>query len=250
MNTSNSMNLSEKMARAELYLKALLGVDVFPKYIIEHKNDVSLEVSETKGFEVPAAAKYDIGTGVHTILISDNLPLYEYLMVHELTHVWDDDNYTQGDKIRYCGLRGYTEYHASQNELMYLLGLCKTADEKFSMKTKIEVLAGEITVEEYVELKRQHASELFASSLFTQDVEVMISSLGALFNYFGLRSICKMYSFDYEEIVDNSAFLQRLSTMEFVTFNQMMQGWLDETSINTIINGFACVENRLLSYIR
>ena len=29
-----------------------------------------------------------------------------------------------------------------------------------------------------------------------------------------------------------------------------MQGWLDERSINTIINGFACVENRLLSYIR
>ena len=96
----------------------------------------------------------------------------------------------------YC--HSFEWYHASQNELMYLLALCKAADEKFSMKTKIEVLAGEITVEEYVELKRQHASELFASSLFTQDVEVMISSLGALFNYFGLRSICKMYSFDYE----------------------------------------------------
>lgn len=118
------------------------------------------------------------------------------------------------------------------------------------MKTQVEVLAGKMTVEDYIEIKYKHASELFKGVLFEQDVEVLITSLGALFNYFGLRSICKMYSFDYKENVDNTAFLDRLSVMEFVAFNQMMQGWLNDTTINTIINGFAAVASRFLNDIK
>lgn len=241
--------MSNIYAETEKCFMKLEGCDSFPAYEIEFKS-ASLERADCIGFEAAASTKYDCQTGKHTLVISDNLPQYRYLLIHEFTHILDDERYVNGDKIKYVGLRGYSEYHASQNELMFLLGLRKNNENSFSMYTQIETLGGKMSVAEYVELKRKHAEKLFSSDMFLKNIDVLISALGVLFNYWGLRSICKMYATDYEEIIDNAAFLLHLSSREFAAFNHMMQGWLDENTINTIINGYANVTNRLLKSLK
>ena len=49
-----------------------------------------------------------------------------------------------------------------------------------------------------------------------------------LYNYFGVRSICKMYAKDYTEEVDNTIIIQKLSKVLFEEINSFMVGWFNE----------------------
>lgn len=213
-----------------------MGIKKFPVYELQTK-EASKSTADYRGFEVAASTSYQPEIKKHTLLVSTNLTLSKYLIFHEFTHILDSEVYVKGDKVRYAGLSGFTEYHASQVELVQLLG-ANTIEEVplFSMKTNINVLAGEKSVYQYVDEKYRHAIELFSRTDFPADLDTLKSAIGVLYNYFGLRSICEEYSIDYKENINNEAFLNYIPSQFFGILNSLMHGWLDEEKIELSIN--------------
>ena len=70
-----------------------------------------------------AFTAYQTQTNKHTLVVSTNLKLAKHLIFHEFTHIYDSYRYVKGDKVRCAGLSGFTEYHASQVELVQLLNV-------------------------------------------------------------------------------------------------------------------------------
>lgn len=229
-------NLSiEKIKRFENEFKQFMGLKDFPTYQLTTK-EVSLAVADTRGFDSAASTFYDPKTKAHTLQISTNLILSEYLVFHELTHILDADIYANGESIRYTGLSGYTEYHASQIELMQLLG-AKSVDStiSFKMNTIISTFSGDKSISQYIREKQKHAIQLFSRADFPADINTIKSAFGVLYNYWGLRSICEMYASDYVEEVQNDVFLKFIPTTHFCLMNTMMHGWLSKQDIEKSI---------------
>lgn len=229
------MDISKQLNIFVNEYKNFMGIKQFPKYTLQ-THEVSKSTADLQGFEVAASTFYQPLTGQHTLLISTNLNLYKYLMFHEFTHMHDSELYVNGDKMRYAGLSGYTEYHASQVELVQLLG-AKTIDTalSFSMNTIISTFAGDKSVLQYVQEKYQHAIDLFSRTDFPANVNTLKSAFGVLYNYWGLRSICEMYATDFVETIDNEAFIKVIPTFNFTLQNNLMHGWLDKTKIDLSI---------------
>lgn len=229
-------SLQKQLKIYEDQFQYFMGIQKFPVYELQTKK-ASKFTAEFRGFEVAASASYQPQNNSHTLLVSTNLTLSRYLIFHEFTHILDSEMYVKGDKVRYAGLSGFTEYHASQVELVELLGANTIEDVPlFSMNTNINVLAGEKGVHQYVEEKYRHAIELFSRTDFPADLETLKSAIGVLYNYFGLRSICEEYSIDYKENENNMAFLKYIPTQLFSILNSLMHGWLDEEKIELSIN--------------
>ena len=93
-----------------------MGISQFPEFDLKTKF-ASLAIADSQGFDSAAVTAYQPITGQHSLCVSTNLELSKYLMFHEFTHMYDSEIYVNGDKVRYAGLSGYTEYHASQVEL-------------------------------------------------------------------------------------------------------------------------------------
>ena len=119
---------------------AFMKLDRMPLYILESKK-VSLLKTENEGFDSIAQALYKPNTQDHTLIIADNIIIEPYILYHEFTHILDDEIYARGDKVKYFSLSGYTEYHASQVELLILLG-AKSVKEKiaFSVFNNIKTI--------------------------------------------------------------------------------------------------------------
>lgn len=216
--------------------KNFMKISNFPKYSLKtHK--VSIATADSQGFEIAASASYQPLTGEHSLLISTNLLFSKHLLFHEFTHIYDSELLVNGDKKRYGGLSGYTEYHASQIELLSLLE-AKSIDSpiSFSMNTIISTFAGAKSVKQYVNDKYQHAIDLFNRKDFPSNIHTLKSALGLLYNYWGLRSICEMYATDFEEAVNNEVFLKTISFQLFSVNNNLMHGWLDKEKIELSIN--------------
>ena len=212
-----------------------MGIKHFPTYDLKFKK-VSLSKADSQGFDSLASTAYDVNVNNHTLCIATNLPLAKYVLFHEFTHMLDSEEHTDGNKNRYAGLFGYTEYHASQVELMQLLGAKSIEDiPSFSMNSVVHTLAGEKRISQYVYEKQMHAIELFSRSDFPASIDTLKSAVGVLHNYWGLRSICEMYAADFVETVDNSAFLKFIPTMHFSALNRLMHGWMDKTKIDLSI---------------
>lgn len=207
----------------------------FPKYEIQTKK-VSIVKADHLGFESAASASYNFDTNEHVICVSTNMELSKHIIFHEFTHLLDSELYSMNDRTRYTGLSGYTEYHASQVELAQLLG-ANTIDTipSFSINTIIPTFSGEKSVVQYMQERYQHAIDLFSRSDFPANVSTLKSAIGVLFNYWGLRSICKMYSNDYSETICNTAFLNYISSIDFSALNNLMNGWLKTNEINMSI---------------
>lgn len=215
--------------------KEFVGIKHFPTYQLTTKK-VSLSVADSRGFDSAASTFYNPKTNTHTLQISTNLILPKYLIFHEFTHILDTDLYAEKDSTKYAGLSGFTEYHASQIELLQLLGAKNINDIiSFNMDTIISTFSGKKSVLQYVQEKHQHAIQLFKRPDFPADLETLKSAFGVLYNYWGLRSICEMYAFDYLEEIQNDAFLQFISSMNFCLMNTMMHGWLDKYKIEKSI---------------
>ncbi len=229
------MNITEQLTTYIDEYKTFMGISDFPTYTLQtHK--VSVSTADSQGFEIIASASYTPLTGKHTLLISTNLELSKYYMFHEFTHIYDSELHVNGDKIRYAGLSGYTEYHASQVELAQLIG-AKTINDipSFSMNKIISTITGEKSVLQYVQEKYQHAIDLFNGSDFPANIDTLKTALGVLCNYWGLRSICEMYATDFHETIDNKSFLKFIPTITFICLNNLMHGWLDNKKIESSI---------------
>lgn len=228
--------LVKQLKTYEDEFKHFMGIEEFPVYELQTQ-EASKTIADSQGFEIAASTFYQLQNKSHTLLVSTNLALSKYMIFHEFTHMLDSEMNVKDDNLRYVGLSGFTEYHASQVELMQLLG-ANTIDEvlSFSMDTIITTIAGEKSVCQYVNEKYRHAIELFSRSDFPADLNTLKSALGILYNYFGLRSICEAYSVDYAEKINNQAFLEFIPTQHYIALNSLMHGWFDKGKIELSIN--------------
>lgn len=233
------MSISEQLYSYVNEYTDFVGASYFPSFDLQSRT-ASISTADSQGFEVIANAHYQLATGQHTLTVSTNIPLSKYVVFHEFTHMLDAELHTNGDKMRYLGLSGYTEYHASQVDLVLLLGSkALNSIEPFSMNTRITTITGPKSVYQYVQEKQQHAIDLFSRVDFPANVNALKSAFGILYNYWGLRSICEMYSTDYEERIDNSAFLKYIPSLNFTLLNRLMRGWLDKDKIEKSIPLYA-----------
>ena len=107
------------------------------------------------------------------------------------------------------------------------------------MNQIIYTISGEKSVKQYISEKQQHAIELFSRDDFPSSIETLNASFGVLYNYWGLRSICKMYATDYKEDIQNQSFLKYIPTSVFVLQNGIMRGWLNDSTIDKSIGLYA-----------
>ena len=227
--------LVQYMGECEETYKHFLGISVFPKYELIPK-ELFLEKSEKHGFDSWATAFYDIPTGRHSLEIWAEIhtlgQIGKYVVFHELTHILDDENIVKQDKIKYLANHGYTEYHASQIELMQMLGAESVHQQiAFSMSNTIKTIGGEKTIKEFVDMPRLLAIELISRADFPADIETMKVTMGLIFNYYGRRSICKMFALDYQDDEDNSIIAKLIYPQTVQLLDGFMVGWFDDSKV-------------------
>lgn len=105
--------IDKKIRAYEEEFKNFMGIKEFPIYEIQTQ-EVTQTIVDSKGYGIAACTLYQPQNKHHTLRVSTNLILSKYLMFHEFTHILDSEMYVKGDKGRYVGLSGFTEYHASQ----------------------------------------------------------------------------------------------------------------------------------------
>ena len=227
-----------EVKKLEIDFKAFMGIDSFPIYRFESKT-VSLVKADSEGFDSVAQSKYNPGTQEHTLIVADNLIIEPYILFHEFTHILDAEIYARGDKVKYATSSGFTEYHASQIELLMMLGANSVNEQmSFSANKMVKTIGENKTVQQYIDMKRNHATELFARDDFPKNIEQLKTAMGVLFNYWGLRSICYMYCKDYKEETDNRVFLRYISPDVFQAMNIIMVGWLSDGIVDICCKGY------------
>ncbi len=190
-NTEQTKALIEKY-QAEY--QAFMDVESFPKYRLE-LFEIQIDKVNQAGFGSVAQANYSPKTGEHILRICTNLELKKYVVFHEFTHILDAEMYAKNDAVKYAYLSGYTEYHASQVELMALLGAERIdMPLSFSPDLIIDTFPSKQNVLEYINSKHQFVVDMMSGSSFPADIEALKVTIGVLYNYFGLRSICKLQS--------------------------------------------------------
>lgn len=209
-----------------------MRIENFPKYKLE-LIEIKMDEVDLAGFGVLAQAIYNPKTDVHILRICANLELMKYIIFHEFTHILDAEMYAKRDSLSYAYLSGYTEYHASQVELMVLIGAdnIHSVEFTFSLNSKIETFPFGKSIEEYLCSKHQFVVDMMSRPDFPVNIETLKTTLGALYNYFGLRSICKMYAKNYVEQVDNTAIVNILPLELFSVMNGFMEGWFDKAKV-------------------
>lgn len=225
----------EQLKNYETEFKSFMEIQEFPIYELELKN-ISMKEIDSNKYTSIASASYQVQKGIHTLEINTNIPLEKYLLFHEFIHILDTERYARKNGNRNLGLTCYTEYHASQVELMQLLGAnCIHENILISVNNDIILFNKKKSIYQFVEEKRQTAIDLFRNKNVLNEINTITMAIGVLCNYFGLRSICKMYANDYDEIIENSAFLEIIPSYEFSQLDSLMQGWLDENKIEKSI---------------
>lgn len=224
-------SLIEKIKDYELEYREFMNIDRFPDYEVETK-ELSIEKAESLGYDSIATARYSTKEDRHILTVSIEVELSKAVMYHEFTHILDTEVYAKNNPLKYISISGYTEYHASQVALMYMLSAENiNSIVSFQMDTKINTWCGEKTVKDYLDSSYQKAVDLFNLEEFPRDFNTLIAAFGALHNYFGVRSICEMYAKDYSEEKGYRVFQKYFSTFYFSQLNGFMHGWLDDEKI-------------------
>mgnify|MGYP000803558861 FL=1 len=191
--------------------------------------EINVEESDAAGFASAAQAHYNTKTDEHILRICKSSEIPKYIVFHEFTHILDTEMYAKQDSWRYMALSGYTEYHAAQVELMIMLGADSIQTQDFSFTVDVEI--GNSTVRNYLNSRHQLVVNMMNRTDFPRDIEALKTTVGVLYNYFGVRSICKMYAKDYTEEVDNTIIIQKLSKVLFEEINSFMVGWFNEAQV-------------------
>lgn len=201
---------------------------MIPQYKIDFF-EINVEESDAAGFASAAQAYYNTKTDEHILRICKSSEIPRYIVFHEFTHILDTEMYAKQDSWKYMALSGYTEYHAAQVELMIMLGADSIQTQDFSFTVDVEI--GNSTVRNYLNSRHQLVVNMMNRTDFPRDIEALKTTVGVLYNYFGVRSICKMYAKDYTEEVDNTIIIQKLSKVLFEEINSFMVGWFNEAQV-------------------
>lgn len=214
------------------YLK-FMQITNLPNYSFTTKK-IDMNVIDAKGYGVPATAHYDAVSDTHTMSIWNNLSELkaDYLVFHEFTHILDAERYAKNNKIKYMANKGYSEFHAAQVDLMKLLNPENiNCSISFDAQNTVTTIFGDTTINDYV--KRAHilASDLLKKSNFPADIEDLSTVIGLIFNYYGRRSICKMYSSNYQDDVDNSYIESFIQSNTVAALDNYMLGWFNDEKV-------------------
>lgn len=205
-----------------------MEIEKLPQYKIDFF-EINVEESDAAGFASAAQAYYNTKTNEHILRICKSSEIPRYIVFHEFTHILDTEMYAKQDSWKYMALSGYTEYHAAQVELMIMLGADSIQTQDFSFTVDVEI--GNSTVRNYLNSRHQLVVNMMNRTDFPRDIEALKTTVGVLYNYFGVRSICKMYAKDYTEEVDNTIIIQKLSKVLFEEINSFMVGWFNEAQV-------------------
>ena len=195
-----------------------MEIEKLPQYKIDFF-EINVEESDAAGFASAAQAYYNTKTDEHILRICKSSEIPRYIVFHEFTHILDTEMYAKQDSWKYMALSGYTEYHAAQVELMIMLGADSIQTQDFSFTVDVEI--GNSTVRNYLNSRHQLVVNMMNRTDFPRDIEALKTTVGVLYNYFGVRSICKMYAKDYTEEVDNTIIIQKLSKVLFEEINTL-----------------------------
>ena len=220
--------VSDNLKEYEKEYIEFMEIEKLPQYKIDFF-EINVEESDAAGFASAAQAYYNTKTDEHILRICKSSEIPRYIVFHEFTHILDTEMYAKQDSWKYMALSGYTEYHAAQVELMIMLGADSIQTQDFSFTVDVEI--GNSTVRNYLNSRHQLVVNMMNRTDFPRDIEALKTTVGVLYNYFGVRSICKMYAKDYTEEVDNTIIIQKLSKVLFEGINSFMVGWFNEAQV-------------------
>ena len=205
--------------------RQFMEIDTFPDYSTEY-----FKVDPTLDYFYAARAEYSFTSEQHKLLLPEKYDIPECILFHELTHILDAERYSNGNRSHDYGLTGYMEYHASQVELMVILG-AKTINDKlaFSMQDRIGV--SNCTIQYYVEKQLETAKMMISDS----DQKKRIEGIGVLFNFLGSKSICNMYATDYCENYNYKEIVKHFPSFLFLQLRELMQGWVKDIEKTTLL---------------
>lgn len=211
---------------------AFMNIEEFPNFNIEFYT-INHELVDSNGFGASAQAQYLPKEDRHILKLCRNFEVHKYILFHEFTHILDAEVYAKKDSAKYMYESGYTEYHASQVEFMCLLEAKSISDKNISFcsENTIFTLTGNQKIGDYVEGKHELAVALMSREDYPKDIEMLKTAVGALYNYWGLRSICKMYNQSYKENVDNTAIKKVIDPYLFEVTNAFMDGFFDKSKV-------------------
>lgn len=198
--------------------KQFMEIDAFPKFEIEY---YALDLS--KDYIYGAQAVYDAKTKKHILRLPTDFEIPKILLFHELTHILDIEKYSVGENNHDFCLHGFTEYHASQVELMVMIG-AETISSTVSFSMKDQINRSECSVQKYVNNKLETAREL----MLDLNRYRRIDGLGVLYNFLGLRSICSLYSSDFIDQYDYNDFVKTMSSYLFISLKNYKVGWVND----------------------
>lgn len=159
----------------------------------------------------------------------------KYLVFHEFTHIWDAEVYSLQDKVKHMSNKGYTEYHAAQIDFLKILGAVNIYEPfSFDIYQKVETFGGEKTAKSFVDMPLGLATELIMRPDFPANIETLATTMGTIFNYYGRRSICKMYATNYDGTANVGAIVSFLGESTVKALDAYMLGWFDKNKVSLI----------------
>ena len=198
--------------------KRFMGISTVPEFETE---SFELDLGQTE--LIVAQAECDEETGKYILRLPTKCDVPKFLLYHELTHIYDMNRLKTGEKnYDYC-LSGYLEYHASQVELMVLMGADKITDTlSFSMSASTNYL--DWTVQQYLVNKLNIANGLITN----ESQEKRILGLEVFYNFLGLKSVCTMYATDFVDVFSYRRVADSLPSFLLLQMRQFMTGWIND----------------------
>lgn len=201
----------------------MLKLDSFPKFEVEN---VKIVANYSLAKELPSFDEY--GNNIKETLYFPIQLLYmdsnKYLFFHEFTHI--QDSYNLSEDI-YIINKGYTEYHASQIEMLPLLNIKKDNIISFSMNTQINASGNVQTVKDYLIRKKLLVDKLFNITDF-KNYDSVCFLVGVIFDYFGNLSFCEMYARDFINDIDISNWEIWLGNENIKHLTNTLHGWIND----------------------
>ena len=235
----------------EEYMR-LLSLISFPEFELRYKEQSSIENANNL-FVINGAANYDCATGQHYLELDADIykkgNIGKQTVFHEFTHIFDNEKFARKDCQRYIANFGYSEYHASQIAFLKALNMVSIDQENvFSMGDLIDTPSGNVSISDYVLEPILLATYAIRQSDFPRDFDELRKTLGLVFNYYGKRSICKMYANDYEDVADKDAIEKLLTPAKVRFLNNHLVGWLDNNGVADVDKIFYDTFITLFSY--
>ena len=248
-----------RTAEREAYIKEckeeymrLLNLISFPEFELRYKEPSSTENANNL-FVSNGAAKYDCATGQHYLELDADIHtkgnVAKQTVFHEFTHILDNEKFVRKDYQRYIANFGYSEYHAAQIGFLKALNIvCIDQEKAFSMGDLIDTPSGNISISDYVLEPILLATYAIRQIAFPKDFDELLKILGLIFNFYGKRSVCKMYANDYDDVADKDAIEKLLTPAKVRFLNNHLVGWLDNNGVADIDKIFCDIFITLFSY--